>query len=241
MRWKPKLTPALLTDSWELKLTALGLALLLWAAVRSEETTRFTMRDVPIEVRMVADVGWVPQGEPDPAAVEVEFIGPVRELLRLAFARATLVVPAEGVDDTLEVFHPRSEWIEYDRRFDNLRVDQLRPPALRMRFQPIESRMVPVAVRLDSPLKSSTRLLGEFGSQPAQVLVEGPRNRVEGIDSLVVRIADVEAAIRAGAVRLRIDTAGLGVSISPREVVVRMRAAPPDSLAALPASGAGWP
>ena len=240
MKLKLKLSPALLTDSWELKLTALGLSMLLWAAVRSEEMTRFTMRAVPVEVRMVADVGWVPQGVPDPETVEVEFIGPVRELLRLAFAEATLVVPAEGVDDTLEVFHPRAEWLSYDRRFDNLRVDQLRPPALRMRFQPIESRMVPVAVRLDSPLKS-TRPAVESASQPAQVLVEGPRNRVESIDSLIVRVADVEAAIRAGAVRLRIDTVGLGVTISPHDVVVRLRAAPTDSIRTLPASGAGWP
>lgn len=240
MRWKPRLSTSLLTEFWELKLTALGLAVLLWAAVRSEELTRFTMRDVPIEVRMAADVGWVPQGEPEPETAVVEFIGPVRELLRLAFAEATLVIPAEGVDDTLEVFHPRPEWIEYDRRFDNLRVDQLRPPALRMHFQPIESRMVPVAVRLESPLKSSTHVV-QPGSQPAQVLVEGPRSHVRAIDSLVVRVADVEAAVRAGTVRLRIDTAGLGVSVSPRDVLVRLRTAPLDTLGLLPASGAGWP
>ena len=242
---KFKLTPGLITESWHLKLTALGLAILLWAAVQSEDLRRFTMRDVPVELRMT-ERGWVPIGEPEPATVSVDFIGPVGELVRLAFAEARLVIPVDDVEDTLELYRPSREWIEYEGRFESLRVEEMRPASLRQRFQPIETRMVPVAVRLASPLKRTTRLDGPPTVEPARVLVQGPRDRVEELDSLIVRVADVERALRNGAVRLRIDTANTGVGVSPTEVIVRMRLAPPDttsadSVAAEPIPGAGRP
>lgn len=219
---KLKLTPGIITDSWELKLTALGLALLLWAAVRSEELTRFTMRDVPVELRM-AEASWVPVGAPDPATVSVDFIGPVGELIRLAFAEATFVIPIEDVEDTLELYRPRAEWLEYEGRFDNLRVDEVRPASLRLRFQPIEARDVPVAVRLETALKSTLRLLAPPRAEPATVRVHGPRDRVQALDSLIVRVQDVESALDDGVVRLPIDSSGLGVTISPEQVFVHLR------------------
>ncbi|HUF13031.1 MAG TPA: hypothetical protein VMN78_08030 [Longimicrobiales bacterium] len=225
----PKLTTGLITQSWQLKLAALGLAVLFWAAVQSEDLRRFTMTDVPVEVRMT-ERGWVPVGLPDPATVSVDFAGPVGELVRLAFAEAKLVVPVDDVEDSVELYRPREEWLEYEGRFQSLRVEQMRPLSLTLRFQPIETRMVPVAVRLDSPLKRTTRLAEPPTADPARVLVEGPRDRVQTIDSLIVRVADVERALRNGAVRLRIDTTGIGVSVSPREVIVRLRVLPPDSV-----------
>lgn len=226
---KQKFTVGLITNSWQLKLTALGLAVLFWAAVQSEDLRRFTMTEVPVEVRM-AERGWVPVGSPEPATVSVDFAGPVGELVRLAFAEATLVVPVDDVEDSIELYRPRAEWLEYEGRFQSLRVEQMRPASLTLRFQPIETRMVPVAVRLESQLKRTTRLAAPPAADPARVLVEGPRDRVQMIDSVVVRVADVERALRNGAVRLRIDTAGLGVNVSPREVIVRMRVAPPDTV-----------
>lgn len=235
-----KLTPGLLTNSWELKLTALGLAVLLWAAVQSEEMTRFTMRDVPIELRMT-EQAWVAVGAPDPATVTVGFVGPVRELLRLAFAEATLVIPVEEVEDTLELYRPRSEWLETDRRFDNLRVEEVRPAVVQQRFQPIETRMVPVAVR-PAAIPPWVRLTRRPEAEPALVTIEGRRDLVQRVDSVVANLIDLDAALRSGGSRVVIDTAGLGVSVRPIEVVVRMRAVPSDSTPRADASGgAGWP
>jgi YbbR domain-containing protein len=215
-----RLRPGLITDSWELKLTALGLALLLWAAVRSEQSTRFTMRDVPVELRLT-DEGWVPDGGVSPRTVTVDVTGPVRELIRLAFAQATLVVPVEDVEDTLELFRPRPEWVELSKRFENLRVDAVEPGVVRFRFQPIERRMVPVAARLDGDLDSSARRVIE----PAEVLVVGPRNRVTAIDSLVAHVPDLEA-VMDGSVALPIDTAGSGVIVQPQGVSVHFEPVP---------------
>lgn len=235
-----KLSPRMITDSWELKLTALGLAILLWAAVRSEDPARFTMRNVPVQVR-VTDGSWVQVAAPAPSNVTVEFRGPVRELLRLAFAQATLVIPAEDVEDTLEAYRPRQEWLEYEGRFDNLAVDAVRPNVVYVSYQPIATRMVPVAVRLDTPLKATMRFEAPPSAQPARVMVQGPRNRVESIDSVVVHVTDVEAALRAGEVELPIDTAGLGFTVAPDEVLVRVRAVPVDTVPTSPVlGGAGW-
>ena len=215
-----RLRPGLATDSWELKLTALGLAILLWAAVRSEEPSRFTMRDVPVELRLT-DQAWVADGAVQPSTVSFDVVGPVRELIRLAFAEATMIVPVEDVEDTLELYRPRPEWVEFDERFEGLRIDEIQPAALRFRFQPIERRMLPVAARLDGDLDSSARRVIE----PAEVLVIGPRNRVEAIDSVVVRVPDL-AAVLDGTVSLPVDTVGTGVSVYPQGVSVYFEPVP---------------
>jgi len=229
---KLELRPGLITDSWELKLTALGLALLLWAAVRSEDTTRFTMENVPVEVRMT-DESWVHVGTVEPRTVSVDFIGPVGELIRLAFAQATLVVPVEDVEDTLELYRPRAEWLDFEGRFESLRVDEMRPAALRMRFQPIVRRPLPVGVRLQDGLVTSARPVVE----PAEVVVQGRRDHLDALDSVFVRVEDLEAALD-GRVRLRIDTAGTGATVRPEYVFVHFEpvtaAQTPSEPAALP-------
>ncbi len=225
MKPRLRLTPGLVTDSWELKLTALGLALLLWAAVRSEELTRFTMHDVPVSVRL-ADDGWITDGAVQPAAVTIDVRGPVRELIRLAFAQATLIVPVEDVEDTLELYRARPEWLELDGRFEGVRVDEIEPSVLRLRFQPIERRAETVAVRLESQLKASTRLAAPPTARPAEVVIEGPRSRVQAIDSVYARVIDVERALREGSIDAEIDTLGTGVTASPAQVVVRIQVAP---------------
>ena len=221
-----RLRPGLITDSWELKLTALGLAVLLWAAVRSEETTRFTMRDVPVELRLT-DQAWLVEGDVEPTMVDVDVTGPVRELVRLAFAEATIVVPVDNVEDTLELYRPRGEWIEFDGRFENLRIDEIQPAVIRMRFQPIERREVPVSLRLEPGMATSARPVIE----PAAVMVEGPRNRVAALDSIVAHVPSLEEALD-GNVRLPLDTAGLGVAVQPAIVSVRFEPVTEDATAA---------
>ena len=211
----PRLRPGLITDSWELKLTSLGLAVLLWAAVRSEESSRFTMHDVPVDLRLT-DTDWVVEGAAQPTSVSVDFRGPVRELIRLAFDRATLVVPVEDVEDTLELRRANADWLEFEGRFENLLVEEIRPAVLRMRFQPIERRMVPVSVRLPDGIETAARPVIE----PAEVMVEGPRNRLSALDSVIVRVLDLEAALD-GAVPLQLDTAGIGLAVRPIDVRVR--------------------
>lgn len=229
-----RLHPGLLTESWQLKLTALGLALLLWAAVRSEDTTRFTMRDVPVDVRLTDD-DWVRAGPVEPATVTVYFRGPVRELVRLAFAEATLVVPVEHVEDTVEMYRPQPEWIEYEGRFEGLRIDEIQPAVVRLEFEPIVRRNVPVAVRLSEEIKATTRLAGPPIASPGFVFVEGPRSRVQAVDSVVARVRNVESALRQGAVRVPLDTAGLGLTIVPAEVRVDIRTVPDSAVANLTA------
>ena len=85
-----------------------------------------------------------------------------------------------------------------------------------MRFQPIEQRMVPVTVRLPEGITTAARPIIE----PAEVMVEGPRNRLSGLQSVFVNVPDLEAALD-GAVPLVLDTAGIGLAVRPIEVSVR--------------------
>lgn len=215
-----RLTPGLVTNNWELKITALGLALLLWAAVRSETTTRYTIKNVPVRVRLVDDE-WVRIAPPAPQQVSVDVTGPVRELVRLAFHDQTLVVPVEDVDDTLEVMRVQTPWIDLGGRFESVRVEDVTPASVRLFFQPIETRMVPVRVTTTS-LPAGYRLVGEPRSQPARVQIRGARNRVQAIDSIGVTLKNADRAREGGMIVVPIDTTRLGVEVAPLEVQVSL-------------------
>ena len=87
--------------NWRLKLSAFTLAVLLWATVRIGAVSR---QDIPeVEVRIEnSDPGWVVQGEPSPAVVQVGLTGPARDLFRVAVDRPVVVVGSDPTADSLD-------------------------------------------------------------------------------------------------------------------------------------------
>ncbi len=59
-----------LLHNWRLKLSALALAVFLWAIVQTEPTNQETFSSVPVMVQ-IADTGWTTSGPPTPMTVEL--------------------------------------------------------------------------------------------------------------------------------------------------------------------------
>lgn len=217
-----RLSPALITENWQLKLTAVGLALLLWTAVRSETSVPYTTQ-VPVAVQS-ADPDWVRVAPPAPQQVTVSFTGPVRELIRLALNEPRLVVPIEDVNDTVETHRIQRDWLDLGTRFESLRIDNISPEGIRAFHQPLEQRMVPVRVRLAGRLPEGFVLDGPPLTQPAQVDVRGPRNRVLALDSIPATLEELPRAPGIGTTTAiaTVDTSELGVHVSPVEIEVTL-------------------
>lgn len=238
------LSPAVLTENWALKLAAVVLAVLLWAAVRSETSVRY-VTTVPVSIES-NEVGWVRTAPPAPQEITVEFFGPVRELIRLAFNEPELVVPIDDVTDSIQSHRIQQEWLELGGPFENLRVDAISPASIRAFHQPLETRMMPVAIRLGRSLPSGLVLDGAPLTQPERVQVQGPRNRVLSLDSVYAEIAELPRAPGIGTTTTTavIDTTDLGVEVSPLEIEVTLplvRRQPADTLGTTSAPGGGGP
>jgi YbbR domain-containing protein len=222
------------SHNWALKLTALGLALLLWAMLRADAPTRVAVPEVPVQVE-VHDPGWVAQGAPVPARVTVTFLGPARELVRLAVERPQVVIPVEVVRDSVMVLQVQPRWVRLRDGLDRSRIEDVQPGTVRVSFESIVTRNVPVAPAFVGVLPDQLELRGEVQADPATVRLTGPASQVLAIDS--VRLEPVDLSRTRGPavlhVRVGVDTVGLrGVLLSPPTVQLRLPIVTRDTLLA---------
>ncbi len=230
-----------LTHNWTLKLAALGLAILLWSLVKSEELTRVTVPDIPVQV-LLRDPGWDPAEPPSPQTVSVVFTGPVREVVRLAVERPRVVVPVEQVTDSVEVLVLRTAWVQLYGSFTRTRAEDIRPSTVRLVFDPVSTRLVPLALPTRGALPPGIALEGPVRIEPPSVRVSGPKRRLEGIDSIELPPLDLTHVTGPTTLRVGVDTAGLGLLVSPTTVRIFVPAGqPPDSTAGAPDSAAARP
>jgi hypothetical protein len=124
---------AALTQNLTLKLSALGLSLLLWAVVRSEQPYRLIRHHVPVTVSL-RDEDWVLTPPARPHTVSVTIIGPLREILRLNRRALRVVVPVEAVVDTVQVVALRAAWVDLPAGNGRTRVADLEPGTIRLHF-----------------------------------------------------------------------------------------------------------
>ena len=92
---KARLSPRSLARNWQLKLAAVGLAILLWALVRAEQPTE---QWVGVQVEpQVLDPDYVVSAAPRPGVVQVRFAGKWRELGELALDKPVIVLHIRNV------------------------------------------------------------------------------------------------------------------------------------------------
>lgn len=220
-----------ITDNWALKLAAVALALLLWLAVRASTPKRTVFRNVPVQVDL-RDPGWRLVGEPFPSAVSVTVTGPTRELMALAADPPRIVLPVERVNDSTETQVVPPQWIRLPRGLDltRTRIEGLRPDTIRLRYERLESRTLPVKVRTRGDLPDGLALALPLTTNPSLVDVRGPRRLLTGVDSIPLLPVDLSGIRSATNVPASIDTAALeGLTVTPTEVNVSIRVLPTDS------------
>ncbi|MGK7310702.1 MAG: CdaR family protein [Candidatus Longimicrobiales bacterium M2_2A_002] len=221
------------TENWGLKLTALGMAILLWMGVRASEPERATFPGIPVEVDL-SDPDWRLAGEPEPPTVTVTVLGPTGELMSMATDPPRIVVPVERVTDTLESQVMPLQWVQLPAGVRDARVLDLRPDTIRLRYERLASSTLPVRVRTSGSLPEGYTLMTPVRTNPAVVAVRGPRQRLGEVDSIPLVPVDLSGLRTTTNVPTRVDTAAVpGLQILPEEVNVILQVAA-DS-AAVPA------
>lgn len=213
-----RLSTRLLTYNWRLKLAALGLAVLIWAVVSSEQVTT---QWIPVRVDpVVRDPEYVLSGAADPAEVRVQFSGAGRELWELALDRPKLVLPLEDVGER-RAFAVDATMLRRSSRLD-VQVLDIRPAVVRVDLQRLVSRVVPVHARIGRRSLDRYVIGDELEILPAEVRVTGPADRLAEITAVTTERFEIVPTTDSTFDRqAELDTAGLG-GVSVSRPVVRV-------------------
>lgn len=214
-----------LLRNWELKLSALGLSVFLWALVQTEPLSQETFSAVPVVVD-IADTAWTIAGPPSPGTVELRLGGPAREIIRLAREGTSLLIPVSAVGSRDTVIALRREWVQLGQRA-GVTVESVTPATLRVAFEPAVTRTVPVSMRLQGELPPDLSLSSELGLNPEAVVIRGPESRLAGLDSVPLTPLDLGRVRDSDIFTLEVDTTGLGAaSVVPPDATVAVRVEP---------------
>jgi YbbR domain-containing protein len=227
------------TTDWALKLTALALAFLLWTTVRADAPGQWEAR---IAVRVINnDPDWVIAEPPAPAEVTVTIRGPYRELLRTASDRPDIIVPIDQVGDSTEMRRLREDLVRLPPGTPQTRVTAIQPDMVRLTFDRVATRLIPLAARVTGQTAPGYVLDGVPEVEPSVVRASGAARSLALIDSLRLPPIDVRDMRGPETIELTIDTTGLGIIISPRNVrvIVPVRPVLTDTLLP-PTAAAGW-
>jgi hypothetical protein len=216
-----------LSDNWALKLAALVLALLLWAAVRADTPKVATFRNVTVQVDL-RDPDWRLADEPDPPSIHVTVMGSTGDLMTLAGQPPRIILPVDRVTDEVETQVIPLQWIQLPRGLrQTTRVVALRPDTIQLRYERLASRTLPVRVRLAGELPDGYVFSAPVTTNPSFVDVRGPARLVALLDSVPLMPVDISGLRSTTNVPTRVDSTALGsVRAVPGEVNVSLRVAP---------------
>jgi hypothetical protein len=197
-----------------LKATALGIAFLLWYVVTQREPTSTF---VPVRLLLQLDSSLALRAQPTEITAIVQ--GTPTELARLEGRTATISRAINAsTPDTLIVSLNRTD-VVLPGNVD-ARVTDIRPKSVRLEFvRPITRRV---------PVRSQLRLIGADTANPPRIQIEPDRVEIIGARATVQQIAFVRTDTTSILVtdsiphQVAIDTTGLGVTVKPDQVRIRL-------------------
>jgi hypothetical protein len=206
------------TERVTLKAAALFFALVLWLVVSAEEPTEAR---VDVRLNLLRSDTTVAIREPLPR-VSALVVGRQRELLKLyaapPFVRRT--VTPDGSETAVIRLAPSDVFIPTGI---DARVQDIQPRVVTVRLDVTAQRLVPVRSALTITADSGVRLVGAPRFDPESVRVTGRRGAVGAVDS--VATARLSLVVRDSTPRtVPLDTAALGVRVTPSHVRVRVAA-----------------
>jgi YbbR domain-containing protein len=214
------------TENWALKVAALSLAVLLWMAVRAGTPEATTFRNIPVQVDL-RDPDWRLAEPPDPPSVNVTVRGTTGELLTLAGQPPRIVLLVDRVADTVETQVLPLQWVHLPPDVRQARVLALRPDTIRLRYERLATRSLPVRVRTVGALPAGFELAQPPTATPSRVQVRGPARVVEMLDSVPLVPVDLSGLRSTTNVPTHVDSAAISSSrVLPQEVNVMLRVAP---------------
>lgn len=216
--------PGILTRNWQLKLSALAMAVILWTLPKFEAQSSQTLT-VPVQVQL-NDPQWALLREPLPSTVQVTLSGPTRALMGLRSDRPTVVVPVDQVSSADTAILLLQAWVRTSVRED-VTVEDLAPSSVRLSFQPMEVDVATLRPRLEGSLPPGLSLAGPPEVTPGFVRVSGPASRVTPLTDLFLRPLDLSQVRSSGSFVLPVDTSGLsGMAFAPQRASVAIAVEP---------------
>ncbi len=206
----------LVLGNWPIKLTALVLAAVLWAAVAAEEPTT---QLVPVSLSVQLPEGRTSTTPLPP--VKALYAGSARELIKLYASppSITKTIPdtVMGLEYVLEL---KPEDLVVDGRV-NAQVQDIQPRIIRIRLDDVAQRTVPIVPRVRILPDSGYTVAGGVAVVPSSVTVRGPEARVKRIDEIKTLPLEILGAREPLQRSVRLDTAGFGtVQVFPASVEI---------------------
>ena len=202
--------------NWPLKLTALVLATVLWAAVATEEPTT-----QQVSVSLLVQT---PEGRSlirQLPKVQATFAGSARELLKL-YATPPVIhktVP-DTAADSVYTFPLSPDDIEVAKRVD-VRVQSVSPRSATVSLENVSRRTVPVVSRVTVRPDSGFAIFGGIAVTPGSVLVVGTGPQLAGVQRVATIALELTAVSGPVHRTVRLDTTSLGpVHLARHEVEI---------------------
>jgi hypothetical protein len=205
-----------LVENWPIKLTALVLAAIVWAAVAAQEPTT---QLVPVQLAITPPDGRSLVGEPP--LVQALFAGTARELIKLyaepPVIRQVLPDTITGAAYVLELSVADIGAIEGAA----VSAQQIEPRSITIFLDEVSRRLVPVRHRVTIEADSGYLVFGDLTVSPSSLTVHGPQTLVATVDALYTVPLTLTAVTSSQRRRVAIDTTDLpSVQLSEDSVTV---------------------
>jgi YbbR domain-containing protein len=205
-----------LAENLWLKLTAVGLAALLWFTITNREPTA---KSVPVQLRLNLDSSLVLRTPPEEINAVVQ--GAPIDLLKLGNRTATIVEQINAQAPDTFVIDLSTKDVELPPSVAGLlTVTDIYPKSVTLEFVRTLTRRVPV--------RSGVQVVAVAGGvvprviiEPSTVEISGPRlvvNRVDFVRTDTTRILSTDSMPH----QIGIDTSGLGIRVKPEQVRARL-------------------
>ncbi|HEX6534449.1 MAG TPA: hypothetical protein VF041_07625 [Gemmatimonadaceae bacterium] len=206
------------TSRLPVKLAALFFSLVLWFMVSAEEPT-----EEWVDARVMLSLDSTVSLRERVPRVQALVVGRGRELLKL-YAAPPVIRRGVGANTPADVvLDLRPDDVILPSSVD-ARVSDVQPHSLPLHFRVMATRRVPVRALVSVDAGPGIIVTGMPRVDPESVSISGPRARVQAVTA----VSTARQALAVNTPRfertIAIDTAGLGVAVSPAEVRLRVPA-----------------
>ena len=201
-----------------LKILSIVIAVTLWVVVFGSRTIEIT-KDVPFEVELSDDQILV---DPVPEKIQFHLVGP-KAFIRNITTRIEDPIRANVRDLKTGVFTHRiySDAIKLPM---GVKVQSITPNVIQLKVEELKKRMVSVKLESTGEVPAGLKVL-RTEILPAQIRIKGPKNRINGLNTITTLPVDFSNIHETTIIPLAIDYKSLGLEpdSSPPELNVEIQ------------------
>ena len=213
--------PEVLARNWQLKVSALAMAALLWTVPQLETQGSYVLEDVPVIVQL-NDLEWALLEDPLPPTVSVTISGSTRTLMALRADRPSILVPVDVVSSADTVILLLPPWLRTSVGED-ISVEGLAPAEVRLAFERMEVKPANLLFQSTGSLPAGLSLARIPEVSPEFVRVRGPASRLGELTVLRLMPLDLSGLRNSGSFDLPVDTTGLaGMALTSQRASVEI-------------------